>query len=157
MAVTGRLYTVGFQGVTISAVQDLIAIYPGATKIIGIHQVNLGQITGTSVSNARIRLQYLPATVTTGSGGTAGTVNRVNQGDSAATATARCNDTTQATATGILDLVDDVWNTVNGYVWFPPIPGRPLVIPLSGAFRVSLDTTLSSFVSSGSVTFEELP
>lgn len=158
MAMTGRLYTTGFQNVTLSAAQDAIIIFPGASKIVGIHQVNLGQITGTSVANARIRLQYLPATVTSGSGGGAGTINRVVSGDAAATAASRINDTTQATSgSTIVDLVDDVWNTVNGYVWYPPVPGRPFIIPLSGAFRVGIDTALSSFVSNGSVTFEELP
>lgn len=157
MAVSGRLYTMSFAGVTIAAVQDLLALYAGATRMFGVHAVNLGQITGTTVANARIRHRFLPATVTSGSGGAAGTVNKTAPGDVAATVTGRTNDTTQATTSGTgVDLVDDVWNTVNGYVWYAPIPGRPFIVPLSGAYIISLDTALSSLVCSGSITLEEI-
>lgn len=158
MAVSGRIYTTGFSGVTIAAVQDAINVTVGATKIVGILSVNLGQVTGTTVANARVRLRYLPVTVTAGSGGSAGTVKPWVSGDAAATATSRINDTTQATSSGTAyDFWDDVWNTVNGFLWVPPVPSRPPVIGLSGAFIVSIDTALSSFVCNGSVTFEELP
>ena len=158
MPASDRLYTVGFSGVTISAVQDAIALYAGATKILAVQSVNLGQITGTSVFNARLRLRYLPVTVTTGSGGGAGTVKPYLSGDAAATATARINDTTQATTSGTaIDLWDDVWNTINGFIWTPPVLHRPPVIGLSGAFVVSIDTALSTLVCNGSVTFEEMP
>lgn len=159
MAVSGRPYTLSFQNVTISAVQDLFLVLAGATKILGIQSVTLGQITNTSVQNLRVRGQYLPVTVTNGSGGGAGTIGRYVPGDAAATATARINDTTPATSSGtIVDLFDDVWNTVNGFIWVPPVPGRVPLIGLSGAFRMSLDTApASGMVSNGTVTFEELP
>jgi hypothetical protein len=51
----------------------------------------------------------LPATVTNGSGGGAGTVKPLVPGDAAASATSRINDTTQATTSGTaVDLWDDV-------------------------------------------------
>lgn len=160
MAITGRLYTVGFQNVTVAAVQDLFAVFTPAGKIIGIQQINLGQITGVSVVNARLRLRYLPPTATPGTGGTissSGLINKVNAGDAASGCTAGYNNTSQASSSGtIVDLVDDIWNTINGYVWYPPIPGRPLIIPVSSGFVVSLDTALASYVCSGSLTFEEL-
>lgn len=160
MAITGRLYTVGFQNVTASAVQDLVEVFTPAGKIIGIHQVNIGQITGTSVVNARVRLRYLPPTATPGTGGTissSGLINKVNAGDAASGCTAGYNNTGQATSSGtIVDIVDDIWNTIVGYNWYPAIPGRPIIIPVSSGFVVSLDTALTSFVCSGSLTFEEL-
>lgn len=159
MAVSGRIYTTGFSGVTVAAVQDAINVLAGATKVLGILSVNLGQVTGTTVANARVRLRYLPVTVTNGTGGGAGTVKPWVSGDAAATATSRINDaSTQATSSGTaVDIWDDVWNTVNGFLWVPPVPSRPPVIGLSGAFIVSIDTVLASFVCNGSVTFEELP
>ena len=158
MAISGRVYTMGFQNVTLAAVQDALALYAGASRIFAVLSVNLGQITGTSVANLRVRLRYLPATVTPGSGGGAGVLKPFVAGDAAATVTGRINDTTQATTSGsAVDLWDDVWNTVNGFLWVPPVPSRPPVIGLNGAFIVSLDTAPSSLVSSGSVTLEELP
>lgn len=157
MAMSGRLYTSSFQNVTLSAVQDLFFLLPGSTKVIGIQGIQLGQITGTSVANLRVRGRYLPATVTAGSGGSAATISKNNPSDAAATTTGRINDTTQATSsTTIVDLWDEVWNTINGYNWIPMIANRPPIIAPGGAFVLSLDTAPSSFVTNGSVTFEEL-
>ncbi len=158
MAMTGRIYTMAFQNVTLSAVQDALAVYAGSSKIFAVLSVNLGQITGTTVANLRVRLRYLPSTVTSGSGGGAGTLKPFVPGDAAATITGRTNDTTQASTSGTaVDLWDDAWNTINGFLWVPPVPSRPPVIGLSGAFIVSLDTAPSSIVANGSVTVEELP
>ncbi len=158
MAVTGRIYTLTFSNITLSAVQDALAIYSGASKIFAVLSVNLGQITGTTVGNLRLRLRYLPTIVTPGSGGSVRAINPYVAGDAAATVTGRINDTVQATTTGnAIDLWNDTWNTVNGFLWVPPVPSRPPVIGLSGAFVVSIDTAPSSLVSNGSVTIEELP
>jgi hypothetical protein len=160
MAMSGRVYTMSFTNVTISAVQDALALYAGASKIFGVTSVNLGQVTGTTVANARVRLRYLPPTVTSGASGSAGTIKPWVPGDAAPTVTGRINDTSQATSSGTaVDLWDDVWNTVNGFVWSPALvmASHPPVIGLSGAFIVSIDTALASLVCNGSVTFEELP
>jgi hypothetical protein len=155
MALTGRIYTVSFQNVTITAVQDLFTIIPGTTHVLGILALSLGQITGTTVANARIRMRRATS-FTAGSGGSTPTPAPFVSGDVAATFTAHANDTTQSTST-FTDLVDDVWNTVNGYLWVPPVPSRPIILPTSSGLVVSLDTALSSLVCNGSITVEELP
>lgn len=159
MAMSGRIYTTGFQNVSVINPEDLIAVYAGSAKIFALVSVNIGQITGTTVANYRVRLRYLPTTVTAGSGGSAGTVARTVPGDAAATITSRLNDTTQATSSGTaVDIWDDVWNTVNGFLWTPPIPSRPPIIGLSGAFILSLDQAPSPALTiSGTVMVEELP
>lgn len=158
MAISGRIYTMGFQNVTLSAVQDLFNVSAGASKIFAVLSVNIGQITATSVANCRIRLRYLPTVVTAGSGGTAGTLKPFVSGDASVTITGRINDTTQASSSGtIVDIWDDQWNIINGFIWVPPVPSRPPVIGLSGAFIVSLDTAPASIVANGSITVEELP
>ena len=102
-------------------------------------------------------MRYLPATVTAGSGGSAGTVNKTNPADAAASATARINDTTQAISSGtIVDLWADDWNIINGFLWVPPVPSRPFVIPPAGQFVLSLDSAPASIVASGTVWFEEI-
>ncbi len=158
MAMSGRIYTMSFSNVTLSAVQDMLAVYAGSSKIFAVLSVNIGQVTGTSVANQRIRLRYLPVTVTAGSGGSAGTLKPFVSGDAAPTITGRINDTVQATTNGTaVDLWDDQWNIINGFLWVPPIPSRPPVIGISGAFIVSLDTAPATIVSNASVTVEELP
>lgn len=158
MAVSGRLYTVSFSNVTLSAVQDLFLLIAGSGKGLGLHSIELGQITGVTVANLRLRIRMHPVTVTNGSGGTAPTPQKTNNNDAAATFTARANDTTQSSSSGTTaDMVATVVNTINGFVWYPPVPGRPLVCPVSGAIAISLDTAPSSLVFNGSVTVEEFP
>ncbi len=158
MAASGRLYSVSFQNVTISAAQDLFNIKCSASNIIAIQSVEIGQITGTSVANQRIRFRYVPTTVTNGSGGGAGTINKLVSGDAASNSTARINDTVQATSSGtILDLWNDSWNIINGYLWVPPIPSRPIIIPPSAAFVLSLDSAPATIVTNATIVFEELP
>lgn len=159
MAASGRLYSVGFTAVSISAVQDLIAIYAGTSKIVAIQSIEFSQVTQTTIGSLRWRLRYLPATVTAGSGGSVGVISPLNPGDAAATCTARTNDTTQASTSGTaINLWSDQWNLINGALWVPPNVNRPPVSALSGALVVSLDLAPGTVINaSGTVTLEELP
>jgi len=51
--------------VTVSAVQDLINVIAGASKIIGIHSVKLGRSPRPPSPIYGCGLRYLPVTVTT--------------------------------------------------------------------------------------------
>ncbi len=151
-----RVYTMEFSAVAVSAVQDLLALYCGASKAIKVHEVVLGQTTATVIGNLGLTLKRLNATVTSGTGGAVGTIVPINPGDAAATVTGRTNDTTQATATTTNIIRGDVINVLNGYQYLPPPDDRPIVEP-SGAFVVSLNTAPSAAETfSGSITFEEL-
>ena len=153
---TGRVYTVSFEGVSITAVQDLVTIFTGV-KAVKIHSAWLGQITATAVGNLNVSLRRLPATVTAGSAGTAPTPQPLNPGDAAATVTAHANDTTRSTTGGTISyLAYDVCNVINGYLFLPPAEDRPVIAP-SQAFVFSLDTAPSGAETfSGGVTVEEL-
>ncbi len=152
-----RVYTVSFKNVSVSAVQDLMAVYCGASAAVEIHWFQFGQVTATTVGNLRFRLVRLPATVTSGSVGNAGTVNKVRNGDASATATARINDTTQATTSGTaVDVLSDIYNPINGYQFLPAPEDRPAADP-SQAFSVSLDQAPGSAETmSGTTCFAEL-
>lgn len=153
----GRAYSIEFAGVSVSAVQDLIALYAGASMACKLHGVVIGQVTGTTVQNLKLSVNRLPTTVTAGSGGSTPTPQKINRGDAAATATAHVNDTSQATTSGTKAVLHaDVFNTVNGYQFFWPPDDRP-VIGLSEAAVLSLDTAPSSAMTmNGTLYFEEL-
>jgi hypothetical protein len=85
---------------SVAAVQDLIALYCGANMACELNGIVLGQITGTTVQNLRISVKRLPATVTAARAATRRRRRSCMRGDAAATATARVNDTTQATTSG---------------------------------------------------------
>lgn len=153
-----RSYSVAFQNVPVSAVQDLIALYCGASMACELHGVQIGQITGTNVQNLRVSIKRLPATVTAGTGGSSATPRSMLSGDAAATATARANDaTTQASTSGTPQTLHaDVMNTVNGFSFFWPPNDIPTFKP-GEACVLSLDTAPSSALTmSGTLYFGEL-
>ncbi len=151
-----RTYSIQFNNASVSAVQDLLSIYCGASMACELHGIVLGQITGVTVQNLRISVKRLPATVTAGSVGNSVTPQKLDRGDAAATATARANDTTQASTSGTAAVIhSDVFNTVNGYQFFWPPEDRPSA-GLSEALILSLDTAPSSAMTmSGTVYFAE--
>ena len=151
-----RVYTMTFKNVSVSAVQDLLALYAGTGGALEVHEFVLGQNTQTTVGNLRISLNRLPATVTAGSGGSAGTLNKSRSGDAGATITGRTNDTSQATTSGTAVAVrEDVYNPINGYQFLPAPEDRPACNP-SEAIIVSLDSAPGSMSSNGSITAAEL-
>src|SRR3954469_1266244 len=122
----GRTYNVVFRGVSVSAAQDLCSAYAGASMALEVISVTLGQITQTSVENLQLSVKRLTATVTAGSVGNAFTPSLDTDTDSAATFTARINDTTVATTSGSTAYLHaDVVNLVNGYQWIFPERNRP--------------------------------
>lgn len=154
----GRTYAVSFSGVSVAAIQDLIAVYCGASMAIELHGLVIGQITGTTVQNLRVSLKRLAAAVTGGSGGATASPVKMTRGDAGATVTARVNDTVQATsASSAVVLLSDVFNIVNGYQFFFPPSDMP-TIGLSEAAVLSLDTAPnpSALLISGTLYFAEI-
>lgn len=154
----GRTYAVSFAGVSVAAIQDLIAIYCGSQMAIELHGIVIGQITGTTVQNLRISLKRLAAAVTSGSGGNTASPVKMTRSDVGATVTARINDTTQATsASSAVTLLADVFNIVNGYQFFFPPNDMPTV-GVSEAAVLSLDSAPnpSALLISGTLYFAEI-
>ena len=149
-----RVYTIGFNNVTLSAVQDLFGLYTGTGMAIEIHFIKLGQVTQTTIGGLRLRMRHLLATVTSGSGGSVLTPAPALPNDVAATTVARANDTTQASSSTVKDL-PDTWDLPFGFIWMPPEADR-IVIKPSEAFIVSLDGTPGSLVANGHMAFAEL-
>ena len=122
-----------------------------------IHRIELGQRSLTAWEAKPVKLIRLPATVTAGSGGTAVTPAKMNNGDPAATLTARANDTTAATTSGsaAIILARD-FEFLNGFlVVFTP-DERPVIAP-SQAVSLNLPTAPSAAtLISGTVIVEEL-
>ena len=136
-----EVFTIVCENISVSAVQDILTAYAASTKKLQLLGVELSANGQTTVGNYPIRLRYLPATVTAGSGGGTVTPHNVNPVGAAASFTARRNDTGQATSGGtIADIVATQLNPINGYYWTPPVPvGDEPKAELSGAFVLSLD------------------
>lgn len=97
-----RFYTVSSNAVVGAAAMDLALIVGAAGKVLKIHRVECTSTDAAAPTSGEMnfRCRYLPATVTNGTGGTAPTPAKQDQGDAAATFTARANDTAGASTSG---------------------------------------------------------
>lgn len=153
-----EIFTIVCENIAVTAAQDVLAAYCGTGKKLQLLGVEIAANGQTVVGNYPIRIRYLPATVTSGSGGSAVTPSNVNPDGVAASFTARRNDPTQATTGGTAkDYVASQLNPINGYYWQPPVGvGDEPKADLSGAIIISLDAVTGTLGVSATAWFREL-
>lgn len=143
------MYTVSFENVAVTAAQDFFEIDPAAEIPCYIHAVHLSQSSDVGDAEEeilRIRVIRVPATATSGSGGSAGDERRLDLNDAAASFVSEVNNTTVATTTGTLETVHTAYpNIRTGWdqVWSPETRprvqnGELLVVRLDAAPADSL-------------------
>lgn len=124
----GNLYTVtsSFTLTFAGGNADLISIQPAANKPCMLRSLRIGQtseVAEAQEEGLRFSIQRLPATFTVGSGGSAVTPGKVKRSSPAASFTARVNDTTLATTTGTIEVLEELgWNERASpveWVWGP--------------------------------------
>ena len=152
-----RRYTVTFEGVTVTAAQDLVAILGGTGKTCRIIRQWWGcaDTTLATGQNLSVRGRVLPATVTPGSGGSTPTPRPLDGGDAAATFTAHVNDTSKTTSSGTVRIVEENGSHLfAGYALSFPAP--PIVEPTAAYVFELLSTVSGSITLSGGVEVEEI-
>lgn len=150
----GRIYSVSFQG-TITAAggdTDLLELLPADDKPVKLRGFVLSQISevgDTAEEGLRVSILRLPATVTSGSGGSAVTPAPMDSADSAAGVAAECNNTTVATTSGTaVTIAEYGWNNRMSPFseWFPDERFAPKA-KQGEALVVRLQTTLADDMS----------
>jgi hypothetical protein len=160
----GRAYTIIFAAVSCTAQQDLIYIKPAADKITIIEMVKLAASGGTAdAGDAQeelldVELIRVPATVTASSGGGTYTPGPLAVNDTAYSGTARINDTTKATTSGTIKVLDaDGFNNRVPYLYLPAPEHRPIVANAEAiVFRLNT-TPADAILLSGTMIIRELP
>lgn len=118
----GRVYTVQFEDVTVSAQVDLFEISPGDDRPVKLRGLFLSQNTELGdAAEEQLRIQIIRGHTVGGSGGAAPTPVPVNNLDVAAGFAAETNNTTIAN-TGTTTLIhSETFNVRAGYqIWWPP-------------------------------------
>lgn len=123
----GRKYTVSYQGTITNAGgdTDLLEIGPADDKPVRLKGMVLSQtseVGDAAEEGLRISVILLPATFTSGSGGSAVTPAPVDSADAAAGAACECNNTTVATTSGTaVTRLELGWNERNSPFdfWWP--------------------------------------
>lgn len=153
----GRIFTAQFNGVAVTAQQDLFEIVAPATGIILLHELGLSQ--STEVGDAQeegLSIILKSGQTTTGSGGSAPAKVPNLFGDAASGATVAANNTTKATAGTIVSHLAWAWNIRVPFekVWTPEL--RPVLSP-SRRGTIELGTTpADSITMNGYLVWEEI-
>ena len=154
----GRRYTVTFSGTSVVSAQDLFYLAAGsysiALRTVAFGCVGSGQ---SAVELLPMSIKRFTGGITAGNSGAAITPVRVDHTDTAASYTARVNDTVRATTTSAVGvLAADAFNIVNGYYnQFEPLSAPRA--PQNGALIVGLDVNpVGTRLMSGYVIVEEM-
>ena len=153
----GRIYTVQFTGVAVTAQQDFFEIVAPSDAIVVIHEIELSQ--STEVKDAEeegLSVLLKSGSTTSGNGGTTPTAIPKEFGDAAFGGTCEVNNTTKATAGTIVTHYAWDWNVRIPFIkiWTPET--RPILSP-SRRMTLELGTTpADSITMSGTITIEEI-
>jgi hypothetical protein len=147
----GRIYTVQFTNVAVTAQQDLFQIEALVVPAT-IHAVYLSQTTDVgdaAAENLSIMLCRFTDAVTDD----LATV-QLDPGDATQNADVAVNETTEL-VTGLEIIHSEAWNIAMPFVYLPPPELRPIV-QIGNGFSVNLNTTpADSITMSGTIYFEE--
>jgi hypothetical protein len=151
-----RIYTAQFNGVAVTAQQDLFELVAGTNTPIVIHELFLSQ--STEIGDAQeegLSILIKQGSTTTGSGGSAPTKVPRDVDDAASAATVAANNTTKATAGTIVTHQAVAWNVrVPLQILFTP-ELRPYV---KGGRRLTVElgtTPADSITLNGYITWSE--
>lgn len=158
-----RIYTVSWQGTVTNAGgdADLWEFLPADDKPIKLRGLKLGQtseVGDTAEEALRISIIRLPATVTSGSGGSAPTPAPLDSADAAAGFTAETNNTTVATTSGTAVTLEELaWNERNSpfETWWPDPMFAPKVKQGEGLVIRMQTTPADDFSFCGTAYLEE--
>lgn len=110
----GRIYSIVFENVSVSASQDFFEITPADDKPVRILGVQLGNVGGAAdagdAQEELLRLTIIRGFTSSGSGGSAPTPSPLNPNDAAAGFTAEVNNTTKANTGSTVTLFADSIN-----------------------------------------------
>lgn len=153
-----RFFSVPFSAVAITTAQDLFAVTAGANKPITLVEVVVEQSSdfGDAAAEGLNILIKRGIGNTAGSAGTTVTPVAHNTGLAAAEATAKTNNTTQASSgSGSLTTIRaEAFNVQGGYQYLPVTDQRPVFLPGQSCV-VSLSAPADSITGSGTLVFAE--
>lgn len=153
----GRIYTVQFNAVSVTAQQDFFEIVAPSDSVVLIHDITLSQASEVGDTQEEgLAILLKSGQTTSGSGGSAPTPIPRDFGDAAAGLTAEANNTTKATAGTIVTHHAWNWNVRMPFqIIFTP-ETRPQLSPSRRATVELATTPADAIVVSGTITVEEM-
>lgn len=157
----GRVYSVSFENVSVSAAQDFFEINPADDKPVAIHGFSIGQTGNSDVGDAaeeNLRLQIIRGHATSGSGGSTATPIPMNPNDTASgDTTVEINNTVIASTGTPVVCATHTMNVRAGIDIFYPPELRPQASESNTTIVLRLVANPADAITlSGCIWFEEL-
>lgn len=150
----GIMYSATFEGVAVTAAQDLFELLSAAAAATIIHQVTISQSSDAGDAQAEMLPILIHRGTATGTGGTTVTPSPLNEGDPAFSGVVEANNTTQSAEGTFIHA--EGWNVQIGFFYLPTPKGQ-FMIPPNGFFIVELQTNpADSLTVEGTILFEEI-
>ena len=150
----GRMYSITFEEVAVTAAQDLFEIISAADSSTVLHSVIVTQSSDAGDAADEQLSCIFHRGVATGSGGTSATPVPLSLGDAAYGGTSEVNNTTQSVEGPILHA--EAFN-VRGGLYYRPTPEERITISPSDVFIIELQTApTDSLTMSGTAIIEEV-
>lgn len=152
----GRIYTVRVAPTAVSAALDFLEIRPAAEKPVVMHKVVIAPSDSETNQQVLASVRTLPATLTSGSGGSTPTIHAKSTLDTAASFAVEAFNTTRATTSGTADFhASEGFPSQGGFEYLPDVSERP--IARNGqAFVVGIEETMGGAIVSGYAVVEEI-
>jgi len=147
----GRMYTVSFEDVAVSAAQDLWQIEAVTVPAI-IHQISVSQSSDfgdAAAENLIIKMRRVTDALTNVTA-----EQQLDTGDNAALADLNVNDTTQF-VTGVATIWAEAWNIALPFIWMPP-PEQRIVVKVDDVVVVTIEAPADALTMHGTMVFEEV-
>lgn len=146
-----------FNGVAITAQQDLFELTAPAAKTVRLLMVKLTQTTEVGdAQEENLSILFKRGQTTTGSLGTTPAVVNLH-GETAGTSVVKANNTTKASVGTIVTFDSDVWYERSAFLWVPP---TELLIPrITPGVRMTVElatTPADSMTCNGAIFWEEI-
>jgi hypothetical protein len=152
----GRIYTVRVAPTAVSAALDFLELVPATDKPVVVHKVVISPKDSETNQQVQVTIRTLPATLTSGSGGSTPTSGGKSTLDTAASFTVEAFNTTRATTSGTAVYhCDEGFPSQGGFEYLPDVTERPIV-RAGQAFVVGIEESMAGAVVSGYAVVEEL-
>lgn len=153
----GRVYSAVFEGIAVTAIQDLFSILTPATCAVQVIALFISQSNREKdVADEQLSFRIRRGQTTAGSGGAAVTPVPLDAGDPASTCTVRRNDTTQASAGTIVVLHRESLNIRAGLAYIPVPEARIILRPSTRMTFELVEAPAASTTMDSTVIFEEI-
>lgn len=147
------MYSAQFNGVAVTALQDLLELAVPASAVVIIHRIVLSQSTevGDAQEEELLVLIRRGVGATSGSGGSTATPAKLETGSAAAGTTVEINNTTRMTGGTVTTLHAETWNvrtvfdhrpTPEERIVLSPSERLTLELPGAPADSVTVDCTI---------------